>query len=539
MVHFRPGKRRNQQRARRRRALVRPAPRGLLLAAVAIAMLIFVPLALTLWRAFGYGLVQAVDLLWRPIVLGLATNTLRIALCAPLLCGVIGTACAWCIERTELPGRRIWGVLVAVPLAIPPFITGFTWVSISDQLQDFGGALLVVSSAYYPLVYLPVAAALRGLDPALEESARSLGLGRFACFWRVTLPQLKPALLGGMLLVALGTLSEFGAFAMLRFHTFTTEIFAEYRVGFDGAGAALLASVLMVACLLLLKLEHRVRGHARYERLGVGARRALRRSALGHWKWPVMGGLTALVLVALVIPLGTIVYWMFQHGEAAVSPAEVSPELLLEATLSSVQLGLAGAALTTLLAIPLGFMLARYPSRRAMLIERTVFMAQGVPGIVIALAMVSLTIHVLTPLYQSATLLVVVYATLFLPLALVSVKAALLQAEERLENVGRSLGLGHLAVLLRVVLPIAAPGLGAAACMVFIGVVTELTATLMLAPIGTDTLATQIWADTSALAFAAAAPYSAILVAISLASAWALTVFAGKSAILEHAQRRD
>ena len=513
----------------------RKIPLGLMMASVAIAMLIFIPLAMTLWRAMDFGWATAVELLLRPIILSLATNTLLITLSAPLVCAVLGTACAWCIERTHLPGRRIWGVLVAVPLAIPPFITSYAWVSISDGLQDFAGALLVVSSAYFPLVYLPVAAALRNLDPALEESARSLGLGKFACFRRVILPQLKPALLGGMLLVALGTLSEFGAFALLRFHTFTTEIFAEYRVGFDGAGAAMLSGVLMVLCLVCLAAEHRVRGHARYERLGYGVRRALPRVELGAWTWPVLCAWVLLVVITLAVPLGTIGFWMFQHGEAAVTPAEVSPELLLDATLSSVELGFAGALLTTVLAIPMGFLVARYPGRLATLVERTVFMAQGIPGVVIALALVSLTIHLLTPLYQSTLLLVVAYATLFLPLALVSVKAALLQAEERLEHVGRSLGLGQFGVMLRVVLPIAAPGLGAAACMVFIAVVTELTATLMLAPIGTDTLATQIWADTSALAFAAAAPYAAILVAISLVSAWTLTAFAGKSAVFDNA----
>lgn len=502
-------------------------------------MLVFVPLAMTLWRAVDFGWTAAVELLWRPIILSLATNTLAITLTAPLVCAVLGTACAWCIERTDLPGRRAWGVLVAIPLAIPPFITSYAWVSISNSLQDFTGALLVVCSAYFPLVYLPVAAALRNLDPALEESARCLGLGGFACFRRVVLPQLKPALLGGMLLVALGTLSEFGAFALLRFHTFTTEIFAEFRVGFDGSGAAMLAGALMLLCLLFLAAEHCMRSHARYQRLGHGVRRALPRVALGAWTVPVLCGWVVLLVAALLVPLATIVFWMFQHGEAAVTPAEVSPELLLQATLSSVELGLASALLTTVLALPMGWLMARYPGRLATLLERTVFMAQGIPGIVIALALVSLTIRLLAPLYQSSLLLVVAYATLFLPLALVSVKAALLQAEERLEHVGRSLGLSPLGVMLRVVLPIAAPGLGAAACMVFIAVVTELTATLMLAPIGTETLATQIWADTSALAFAAAAPYAAILVCISLASAWVLTAFAGKSAVLDHAHIFD
>jgi iron(III) transport system permease protein len=156
------------------------------------------------------------------------------------------------------------------------------------------------------------------------------------------------------------------------------------------------------------------------------------------------------------------------------------------------------------------------------LLERAAYLAQGVPGIVVALALVSLTVQAAPPLYQSAALLVLAYAIMFLPLALVSVRAALAQAQRSLEEAGRALGLGWAQVWWRVVLPIAGPGLGAAAALVFVSVVTELTATLLLAPIGTRTLATEVWADTSSLAFAAAAPYAAVMALMSGLSTWLL-----------------
>ncbi len=156
------------------------------------------------------------------------------------------------------------------------------------------------------------------------------------------------------------------------------------------------------------------------------------------------------------------------------------------------------------------------------MLERTAWLAQGVPGIVVALALVSLTLDFAEPLYQTSLLLVLAYAILFLPLGLVSVRSALLQAQAGLEDAGRALGLGPLATLWRVTLPLAGPGLGAAASLVFVSVLTELTATLLLAPIGVETLATQVWADTSTLAFAAAAPYAALMVACSLGSTWLL-----------------
>ena len=520
-----------QPSAHERTRSARRAPRGLLAGAAVSALLVLLPLAFTFYRATTFGFADSVELVFRPLVGELFCNTLLITVSATLASAVVGTAAAWFIERTHLPGRRIWAVLTAAPLAMPAFVSSYAWVSISLDLQDFLGALLVITSAYFPLVYLPVSAALRGMDPALEESARALGCGRWATFTRVVLPQLRPALLGGMLLVALGVLSEFGAFQMLRFRTFTTEIYAEYRTSFDNSGASLLACLLIVLCLVCLAFEFRVRGRARYERVDRGARRAALRYELGRWRWIVWAGFAALSIVTLGVPLGMIGFWLTQEGAAAVTPAEVSPELLFNATMSSVGFGLAAAALTTLLVLPLAFLLARYPTRLATLFERTVFLAQGVPGLVVALAIVSLAVHALQPLYQGMTLLIVAYAILFMPLALVSVRAALMQSQTRLEDTARALGLNATQTFVRVLLPLAAPGLGAAATMVFISVVTELNATLLLSPIDTHTLATQVWSDTSTLAFAAAAPYAALLTGISLCASGLLFLLLGRSAL--------
>jgi iron(III) transport system permease protein len=483
---------------------------------------VLLPLSYTALRATTVRLDEAAALLFRPMVGELLANTIALVVATTVASAVIATAAAWFIERTRLPGRGTWAVLVVVPLAIPPFITSYAWVSLSPSLQDFAGALLVVTSSYYPLIYLPVAAALRGMDPALEEAARSLGQNAWGCFFRVVLPHLRPALLGGMLLVALNTLVEFGAFSLLRFRTFTTEIYAEYRIGFGGPQASLLAVVLILLCLLCLTGEVLVRGKGRYARVGRGTRRHVTLQELGWARWPVLAGFGVLTATTLGMPLGMIVYWLTQHASAAVSPAAVSPARLVGATTSSIGLGLAGAALALVLALPLGFLAARYEGRLITLLERTAYLAQGVPGIVVALALVSLTARTLHLLYQSAALLVLAYAIVFLPLALVSVRAALMQTPRELEEAGRSLGLGWMEVAWRVTLPLAGPGLGAAAAMVFVSVVTELTATLLLAPIGTRTLATQVWTNTSSLAYAAAAPYAALMAAISLLSTWFL-----------------
>ncbi|MDR3522008.1 MAG: iron ABC transporter permease [Acidocella sp.] len=504
---------------------------GLLAACCVASGLVLLPLGVTAWNAANVGWSTALALLWRPLVGELLTNTLRLIACATICCGVIGTAIAWFIERTDLPGRRIWAVLAVVPLAIPPFITSYAWISLNPNLADFSGALLVVTVSYYPLVYLPVAAALREMDPALEETARALGNNRRTMFLRVVLPQLRPALLGGMLLVALDVLVEFGAFALLRFRTFTTAIYSAYRAGFSGAEPALLAMILLVLCIACLIAESLVRGGARYGRIARGTRRRAVQYRLAGWRWPVQAGFAGWVVLTVGVPLGMILYWLAQPGDGATAPVAASFAAVAQAAWASVYLGGAGAALTMALALPLGVLAVRYHGWMVTVLERAAYLAQSIPGIVVALALVSLTVHSLRPLYQSTVLLVAAYSILFLPLALVSVRAALMQAQPGLEEAGRSLGLNRLAVMLRISLPLAAPGLGAAAALVFIAVTTELTATLLLAPIGTQTLATQVWADTSTLAFAAAAPYAAVMAIMSMAASWLLAGRFGAASI--------
>ena len=270
----------------------RPPP-ALLAAGGVAACLVLLPLGSTMLQAASMPPEAAAALLFRPLVGELLANTVAIVLACALISGVLGTAAAWFVERTDLPGRRIWAVLAAVPLAVPPFITSFAWVSISPRLQGFAGALLVVTAGYTPLVFLPVAAALRGLDPTLEDLGRALGLGPWTSFFRVVLPQLRPALLGGMLLVALNVLVEFGAFTLLRFHTFTTELYAEYRHGLAGPGSALLACVLIGFCMLCLLAEWRVRGRRHYARVARFAPRLASPRRLGLGTMPALAGFGA------------------------------------------------------------------------------------------------------------------------------------------------------------------------------------------------------------------------------------------------------
>ncbi len=487
-------------------------------AAVAVAVLVLLPLGFLLEQTLSVGWGEVDRLLLRPFVGKLLLNTALLVTVSTSACAVLGVGVAWLVERTDLPGRRLWAVLAALPITVPAFVTSYSWVSITPSAQGFGGAAAIVTLAYFPLVYLPVAVVLRGMDPALEEGARSLGLGPWRTFARVTLPQLRLALLGGCLLVAVHLLSEFGAFAMLRFQTFTTAIYDEYRLSFDGPAASMLASVLVLLCLALLLGELALRGKGRYARVDGGAARAPARVRLGRARWPALGALTALTGIALGLPLFTLIYWVL-HGGSTSFPV-VS---LLSAAANTLKLGLGAALLTTLLALPVAILTIRRPSRTATALERSAYLPYALPGIVVALSLIVASVHYLPRLYGTTPLLLVAYAILSLPLALVAARAALAQAPARQEELARSLGCGPLRALARVTLPRILPGLGAAMALVFLATVTELTATLLLAPIGTQTLATQFWADATTRSFGAAAPYAALMVAISAPPTYLLT----------------
>jgi len=482
----------------------------MLVPAVPIVLVALIPFFFVVGYVFSIGWDQVVALTWRPRVGELLKNTgLLVAGCVGLT-AVLGTGAAWLVERTTLPGRRIWNVLLVAPLAVPAFVNSFGWVSLTARVEGYAGALLIVSLSYYPLVYLPVAAMLRGLDPALEETAAALGYGPWHTFVRVVLPQLRPALLGGTLIVALHILAEFGALQMLRFPTFTTAIYDLYRSSFNGPAANMLAGVLLLSCLLLLTLELRLRGQHRYSRLGGGSARTIPRRSLGRATAPALlavGGLTAL---ALGVPLGSLAFWLVTGSSTDFPVGD-----LVTTTATSLGLGVAGAVLTMALAFPIAWLCVRRRGRLTMLLERGTYFGNAVPGIVVALALVTVSIRFARPIYQTLVLLVLAYAIMFLPRAMVSIRAALDQSPPVFDDVAHALGSGQLETLRRVTLPLVAPGLGAGTALVFLAVVTELTATLLLAPIGTQTLATQFWSNSSSIAYGAAAPYAALMVLLS------------------------
>jgi iron(III) transport system permease protein len=494
-----------------------------------VAAVLAVPLVFLLIEAHGAGPSDVAHLIVRPLTGTLLWNTVRLTVVVTAICAVIGTATAWCVERTDLPGRRVWAVLVVVPLAIPDFVVSFGWNSLWAWVQGFRGAVIVMSLAVYPLVYLPVAASLRGADPGQEEVARSLGTGRLRTFARITLGQARGAILGGCLLVALVMLAEYGAFETLSYQTFTTEIFTELKESDSIAAACALALVLVLLSLLVLIGEAMFRGRGRVSRSGPLAQRKSPPHQLGRARWPVSGGFGVLVLLALGVPVWASIYWMIQGGVPSVSGVSSVP--LLDAAWHTALYGAVAGALATVMAFPVALLAVRHHGRARQFLERSTYLVLAMPGVVVAFALSYFTeVYAGGFLYGTAPLLTVCYAIMFFPLALVGVKASLARAPVALDEMARSLGQRRLAVLGRVTLRLAGPGLAAAFCLVFLSVVTELTATLLLIPTGVQTLATQFWQYEQNLSYAQAAPFALVMIAVAAVPSYVLGRFFDRSA---------
>jgi iron(III) transport system permease protein len=312
-------------------------------------------------------------------------------------------------------------------------------------------------------------------------------------------------------------LAECGLFVMIRFDTFTTAIVDQFQSTFNGPAANMLAGVLVLSCFVLLGAEAGTRGDERYARVGSGSARHAPRSRLGRYALWCLALPMITALLSLGVPLLTLGRWLVAGGAAVWQAAEMAPALW-----QTLGLALGGAVLTTVVAVPMAWLSIRAPSRMQRVLEACHYLAGALPGIVVALALVTITVRVALPLYQTVFTVLLAYGLMFLPRALVSLRAGISQAPVELEQAARSLGRTPAQALWRVTLRLAAPGAASGAAMVFLGITNELTATLLLAPNGTQTLATAFWAHSSEIDYAGAAPYALTMVLLSLPLTWLL-----------------
>ena len=463
---------------------------------------------------------RTAEVLWRSVLLVLTVTVSSVILAVPL---------AWLTVRTDLPLRRLWGVLTALPLVIPSYVGAFLIVSALGpkgllqglletplgvarlpDIYGLPGATITLALLSYPYVLLTTRGVLNSLDPAVEESARTLGSGPWRTMFRITLPRLRPSIAAGSLLVALYTLSDFGAVSLLRYETFTWTIYQQYQSAFDRSIAAVLSLLLVGLAVLILATDSLSRGRTSYYQTGRGVSRTLKVVRLGRWKWVAVAFCAGVTLAAVVLPVSVLVYWLVRGVSAGEAVA-----VLWGAALNSVLVSGLAAVTAAACSVPVAALVVRYPGLLARAVERLSFAGYALPGIVVALSLVFFGANFARPIYQTVWLLLLAYVVLFSPAALGATRAALLQISPRLEEAARALGRTPFRTTLTVTVPLMRSGVLAGAALVFLVTMKELPATLILGPLGFKTLATVIWGASSEAFFARAAAPALLLILLS------------------------
>ena len=483
------------------------------------ALLAIVPLGYLFLR-LAEGMDAAYAELARPRTLELLGNTVLLVVSVSLTALLVGVMQAWFVVRTNLRYPGFYAVVATVPLAIPSYVLALGYASIFPWFSGFWASWLVLSMATAPYVFLAVSAALLRVDVAAEEVGRTLGLSGLRVFSRITWPQIRTSATAAVLLVALYVLSEFGAIALLRFDTFTRAIYNAYRSSFDRTAAASLALVLVALTLLILLFERRFRGDYLLQR-PANPRRL--RQDLGSMQTPVTLLLALFGLLGAGLPLAALVNWTM-IGSSATDFGK-----LLTAMFSSVAIAALAAIAVSVFALAVGIWVVLHRNKLGSFVEGVLWSNHALPALVVGLALVFFGANVTPWIYQSIWLLLIAYLILFLPLGLAAMGTPLAQVPKSLGEVSRSLGDSYRRTLVRVVLPIASPGLIAAAALVMLTVLKELPATLLLRPTGVETLATRMWSATEELAYAQAAPYALVLVIIAGLPALALNASVRKT----------
>jgi iron(III) transport system permease protein len=504
----------------------------------AVALVLAVPAYLLIRTAEAGG--ETLETLTATRTWATLGNTIGLAVSVTLASVAIAVPLAWLTSWTDLPGKRFWAVAVALPLVIPSYIAAYLYASLLsprgplqqalaplgvERMPDilgFRGAFFLLTLISYPFVYLTVRAALQRMDPSLLEAARSLGQSPRQAFWRVTVPYLRPSIAAGSLLVALYVLRDFGAVSVFQFGTFTRVIYNRYQ-SFRLDEAAAMALLLVGLTGFILWLDHRSRGRGGYARLSAGCARSHPVARLGAWKWPALAAVALLVFLALVVPAGGLAYWLWRglnqdwlvRDLSGVHTNVESFASLLRPAWNSVMASLLAAGLTVLLALPVTVLAVRKPGPFSLALERLTYVSAALPGIVVALAYVFIGVRVAQPLYQTLPMLLAGYIVLFLPQAIGSERSSLMQVSRSVEEAGRSLGQRPSQVFRRVTLPLLRPGLMAAGAMIFLTCMKELPATLILSPLGFETLAVEVWSNISEAFFARAAAPTLLLILLS------------------------
>lgn len=502
-------------------------PSGWTLGALAVAAVIALPVLLVAanllaprWDVWTH--------LARTMLGELVLNTLLLLTGVGVGVGALGTALAWLVATRRFPGRDLFDWALILPLAMPAYVIGFVFVGLLEfagplqtalralagpgfrlpEVRSYGGVVLVMTLVLYPYVYLLARSAFGEQRASLLEAARSLGHAPRGAFWRVALPLARPAVAAGVGLALMEALADFGTVSTFGYRTFTLAIYRVWFGMFDRVAAGQLAAVLMVFAAALILLERRARGRARFTQTH-GRAAAAHLPRLAGWRgWAAAGCCLLVLLLAFVLPVGVLVGWSLgavKAGRVATNYGE------LAATSVGLAAGASVAAIAAAALLAYGLRLAPSPLLEGAV--RTAGLGYAVPGSVVAvgvLLVLASADHGLGALVGrltgeapgllltgSAAGLLFAYLVRFVSVSLQSVEAGLARITPSVDEVARSLGARPRRILAEVHLPLLRGALLSALILVFVEVMKEMPATMLIRPFGMDTLAVEVWQRTT------------------------------------------
>ena len=531
-----------------------PALNGWTLAAILVAALSALPIIAILFAAPDGG-VEAIVHLARTVLVRYAANTALLMLMAGGIAALVGTGCAWLVSAARFPGRRVFEWALVLPLAVPAYIAAYLYADLLDyagpvqnalrgatgwglddywfpQIRSLPGGAFVLGIVLYPYVYLLARAAFGSQSVGQFRAARSLGATPSRAFWQVALPAARPAIAGGLALVLMEVLADFGVAEYFAIPTFSTGIFRSWLAMGDKQAAMKLAAAMLVFVVALVWIEAKTRS-------GRTTSKDSSRNDEALIELSPSGRALATLACALPVLLGFAIPVAHLGGMAMTEAAQGAMGDLASYAEGSFWLGLAAASTCVLAAILLTFAKARTTSTLAKGAIRVATLGYALPGALLAVGLlaplgafdVSLTrfardsMGYTGGLLLTGTSLILVYAlsVRFLTVAFNAVDGGMSKIPPSLDAAARSLGAKPSRVLTRIYAPLLSPSLAAAAALVFIDTLRELPATLILRPFNLETLATRTYRLASDERMAEASIPALILLAAGLLPVLLLT----------------
>lgn len=476
-------------------------------------------------------------------------NTLLLVLGVSVGVLSIGVTSAWLVARYRFPGREVFAWALLLPLAMPAYIIAYTWTGVLDfsgplqsglreffgwqhgdywfpEIRSLGGAICMLSLVLYPYVYMLARVAFAELPPAAYEAARSLGAGPWRRFTRVALPLARPAIVTGLSLALMETVADYGTVQYFGIGTFTTGIFRVWFGMGENTAAMQLSALLLVIVLTFILLERWSRREARHFQPGRRSISQAPESLQGRWQWLAFFACLLPILLGFALPALQLMQWSIITAEESLNSEFI--------TLALRSLSLAGAAalITVVLALVVSYARRLHPSVAVRTSAQIASLGYAIPGAVIAVGVMlpfawldnqldgfmRSVFGYSTGLLLSGSIFVLLfaYSVRFLAVSLQSVDTGFARIKPSMDDAARSLGQTPTGVLRRIHLPLLRGSLLAALLLVFVDVLKELPATLILRPFDFNTLAVRAFEMASDERLADAGLPSLLIVAIGI-----------------------